>query len=309
MKKLIIYSTLLTLLGCQNVGNSSYSIASSNGCPEKPTISLRQNDVQEILLNEQTVTKSGQANANKAIGYKFQGESGQKLSYSTDADICIWLFAPDNEIITTRDLQKTGKYILQVSAPQGSKSFDLKMSLGISQPAASLNSSSSTASSTISPIEKSENNHNQSQADIEQTSNNNIQPTHDITQEEALKLVQKWYEAKPRIFGPTYDTNLVSDLATGKLYVDLISSEGPIAWLKKYDSYYTYNKSEITNIIKFSNNDEKPYIRVRVSEELYLHTNNRIDEKNSGHYQSEFIYIFEKKENENWKISGYKKIS
>ncbi|QFS51401.1 ARC6/PARC6 family protein [Nostoc sphaeroides] len=310
MQKLIIYSTLLTLFGCQNLGNSSSSVSSSKGCSEKPSISLRENDVQEISLNEKIITKSGQANASKAIGYKFQGESGQKLSYSTEADICIWLFAPDNEIITTRDLQKTGKYILQVSAPQGSKSFDLQMSLGIPQVAASSNSSSSsTTPSTISPTNESPNNRNQLEANVEPTSNSNIKPIYDITQEQALELVQKWYEAKPRIFGPPYDTNLVSGLTTGSLYDNLMSSEGPIAWLQKYDSYYTYNESKITNIIEFSNNAKKPYIRVKVYEDLYLNTSKGVDEENSGHYQNEFVYFFEKEENETWKISGYQKIS
>ncbi|BAY80459.1 hypothetical protein NIES25_69470 (plasmid) [Nostoc linckia NIES-25] len=129
MKKLIIYSTLLTLLGCQNVSSSSFTVTSSNGCPEKPTISLHQNDVQEISLNEQKVSKSGQANANKAIGYTFQGESGQKLSYSTDANICIWIYSPDNQILNSGVLPMTGKYTLQISALRGNTTFDLAMNL------------------------------------------------------------------------------------------------------------------------------------------------------------------------------------
>ncbi|WP_066381228.1 ARC6/PARC6 family protein [Anabaena sp. CA = ATCC 33047] len=320
MKKLIIYSTLLTLLGCQNLEKSSSPVAEANGCPEKPSISLRENEVEEVSLNEQIVTKSGQAKANKAIGYQFQAESGQKLSYATDADVCIWVFAPDNEILTSRNLEKTGKYIIQVSAPQGTKSFDLQMSLDIPQVAANSNVSLSSTNSiqprsTVKPQEESRRkinpsviNRNQSQADNEQPSNNNTKPTHDITQEEALELVQQWYAAKPRIFGPPYDTNLVSDLTTGPLYANLISSDGPIAWLIKYDSYYTYNKSKVTNIIDFSNNDDKPYIKVKVDEELYLHTSKGVDQDSSGSYQGVFVYFFEK-ENSNWKISGYRKIS
>lgn len=309
MQKLIIYSTLLTLLGCQNLGNSSSSVSSSKDCSEKPSISLRENDVQEISLNEKIINKSGQANASKAIGYKFQGESGQKLSYSTEADICIWLFAPDNEIITTRDLQKTGKYILQVSAPQGAKSFDLQMSLGIPQAATSSNSlSSSTTPSTVSHTNESPNNPNRSEADVEQTSNSNTKPIHDITQEQALKLVQKWYQAKPRIFGPPYDTNLVAQLATGKLYSFTTASDGSVAWLENNNAYYSYTKLEITNVLDFSNFSSRPYIKVRVFEELYLHGSNGIDRKNSGTSQNNFIYVFEK-ENGNWKIYDYRNVN
>ncbi|WP_066423573.1 ARC6/PARC6 family protein [Anabaena sp. 4-3] len=320
MKKLIIYSTLLTLLGCQNLDNSSSPVAEANGCPEKPSISLRENEVEEVSLNEQIVTKSGQAKANKAIGYQFQAESGQKLSYATDADVCIWVFAPDNEILTSRNLEKTGKYIIQVSAPQGTKSFDLQMSLDIPQVAATSNVSLSSTNSiqprsTVKPQEESRRkinpsviNRNQSQADNEQPSNNNIQTTHDITQEEALDLVQQWYAAKPRIFGPPYDTNLVAQLATGRLYSFTTASNGPVNWLENNNAYYRYEKSDITNILEFSNSSNRPYIKVRVVEELYLHGRNGIDRQQSGVFRNNFIYVFEK-ENGNWKISDYKKVT
>jgi hypothetical protein len=51
----------------------------------------------------------------------------------------------------------------------------------------------------------------------------------------------------------------------------------------------------------FSNSGDIPYMKVKVLEELYLHTETGIDRKNSGEYEIEYIYFFAK-ENGTWKI-------
>ena len=141
MKKLTPYLISLLIYGCeQPILNLLSSINPSVTCPDKPTLTLSEQDLEEITLNEQTISKSGQARQNKSVGYRFDGTSGYKLTYTTDADICIWLFTPDNQIIKTSELPRDGKYILQVSAPQGVRTFDLQMTL-----------SSLQASSTPSP--------------------------------------------------------------------------------------------------------------------------------------------------------------
>ncbi|MFM6080355.1 MAG: IMS domain-containing protein, partial [Dolichospermum sp.] len=58
----------------------------------------------------------------------------------------------------------------------------------------------------------------------------------------------------------------------------------------------------------FSDSSSKPYIKVRVFEELYLYGPRGIDRDNSGPYQGDFIYWFEK-DNGTWKISDYKKVN
>ncbi|KZL51549.1 hypothetical protein A2T98_01425 [Nodularia spumigena CENA596] len=320
MKNLTICWTLLTIYGCtQPILNSSSSVISSPspGCSDQPAVSLRGEDVEEIALNEQTLTKSGQATANKSVGYKFDAESGQKLSYATDADICIWVYTPDNQIINTLELPKDGTYIIQVSAPQGLRTFDLNMSLTSLQASstptpvpvqASVATITNTPSVTPSPSSVPRPRRTPSYTPPPSVPVSGAEPVHDISQEEALEIVQNWYTAKPRIFGTAYDISLVEQLTTGQLYADLSSYDGPIAWLKDNDFYYTYDTSEILNIIEFSNLDQKPYIKVRVFEELYLHGSNGIDRQKSGPYEGNFIYFFEK-ENETWKIYAYKKLT
>ena len=84
--------------------------------------------------------------------------------------------------------------------------------------------------------------------------------------------------------------------------------DGSIDWLQKYNRYYTYNKSEITNVIGFSSSGSRPYIKVRIIEELYLQGEKGLDKTNSGEYQIDYIYFFAK-ENGTWKIYSNEKIS
>ena len=65
---------------------------------------------------------------------------------------------------------------------------------------------------------------------------------HDISQEDALQLVQKWYAAKPQIFGGSFDRDLVAQLTMGKIYESITKPGGSIDWLVKNNSYYTYNR-------------------------------------------------------------------
>ena len=307
LKNLVVYSTCLSVIGCQTIENPLTNVSSnaisSSGCGEKPMVSLSGKDVEEVVLNESTVTKSGQVSANKNVGYTFTATTGQKLSYNTDADVCLWVFTPDNAIFKGGELPRNGKYIIQVAAPQGVKTFDLTMGLGVLETAAS----TPTVSPTDTPERSSKNtpDNNNYQSSLE---NNNIQPENDISQEQALELVEKWYAAKPRIFAPPFDKDLLNELATGKLYQRVGGEDGSIDWLQKYNRYYTYNKSAITNIMGFSNSGSRPYIKVRVVEELYLQGEKGIDQTNSGEYQIDYIYFFAK-DNGTWKIYNNEKIS
>jgi hypothetical protein len=145
LKKLIVYSSCLSIIGCQTIENPLTNVSSnaisSSGCAEKPVVSLSEKDVETVALNESTITKSGQVSASKNIGYTFTATTGQKLSYSTDADVCLWVFSPDNEILKGGELSKNGKYIIQVAAPKGAKTFDLVLRLENNTQTASLSSS------------------------------------------------------------------------------------------------------------------------------------------------------------------------
>lgn len=317
IKKLIVCCTCLSILGCQtnvNPLNSIFqnNVVTSSGCGDKPTVSLTGKDVEAVALDESTITKSGQVSVNKHIGYTFTATTGQKLNYSTDADICLWVFTPNNEIIDGGELPKNGKYIIQVAAPQGVKTFDLKISLGNLETAVSTPTPEYTPTSESTPTPEytntSENSTDNTDKNYESNLEpNNLQPENDISQEQALELVQRWYAAKPQIFAPPFDRDLLGELATGRLYARVGGVDGSIDWLQKYNRYYTYNRSEVTSIMGFSNSGRLPYIKVRVLQELYLHGEKGIDQTNSGVYENDYIYFFAK-ENGIWKIYKNEKI-
>jgi len=135
---------MLTLLvcSCQKVENNPISSV----CPEKPISQLKTENVKKIDLTEKLITESGQLSQGTMLGYSFSGKVNQKLVYKTSQDICIWLFTPDNQLLTSNatELPSNGQYILQVSSRQGAQSFDLE--LGLSYP-----QDSSTSPKTISP--------------------------------------------------------------------------------------------------------------------------------------------------------------
>jgi hypothetical protein len=306
MNKLTLGLTLLLTYGCsQPILNSSSSIApvdSPAGCPEKPTLNLDQQTVEEIDL-DQSLVKSGRVTTTKSVGYRFDAESGQTLNYSTNDDVCIVIYTPDNEIIDSGELTISGKYVLEVSAPQGTRAFSLSMSLTNPQPVneepVAVNP---PPAPTPTPVPQ------ETTPQPPKVSPRKVsQPVHNISEDEALQIVQSWYEAKPQIFGPPHDLDLVDQLATGTLYYNTTKPDGSVAWLQNNDAYYTYTTSEITDVEEFSNSGTRPYIKVRIFEDLYLHGRRGIDRKNSGPYRGTFTYFFAQ-ENGVWKIYDYKKV-
>jgi hypothetical protein len=98
-------------------------------CPKQPKTILASNNVKTIDFRTQSITQSGMVNSNKSLGYTFEARSGQKLGYSTNQDICLWIYTPDNQILSTPNLPTDGKYTIQISALKGSTTFDLTLSL------------------------------------------------------------------------------------------------------------------------------------------------------------------------------------
>lgn len=149
---------LLTVSGCNNnLAASTQNALSSGGCTEKPpaNLSLDKKDVKDISLNSGSLKESGKISAGKFIGYKFEAQAGQKLSYQTKDDICLWVYSPTNAVLNSGDLPETGSYIIQVSAPKGSTTFNLDLSLGALQATQSVPSSSASAPSPNAPSSNS----------------------------------------------------------------------------------------------------------------------------------------------------------
>ena len=282
-----LFLIILLITGCSTtepVTKANTNATTNNvvdvGCPEQPKLELEQKNVREISLDNQTVNQSSQVNRTKTLGYTFPAKAGQKLSYRTNDDICIWVYAPDTELVSGTKLPATGTYTVQVAALKGSTTFDLEMSLNSIKPASSARTTSNKSNTA---------------------KNNNL------TQEEALSIVSGWYRAKPKMFAYPYDEDLVDKYATGKLYYETVEKEGggSIGWLRRNNCYYTYDFSNIDNVWLFSTSGTRPLLKVRVSEKLQLQGSSSAGCNNRPQsYQKNVSYWFEK-DNGKWKISYY----
>ena len=143
IRKLFIFS-LIFISGCQITApkpeeiSTSEKTTTSGECPEQPEVVLNSQSVQAIALENKQATLSGIARKNKSLGYTFDAKSGQKLSYQTDDNICVWIYTPNNQLLNSKNLPVDGKYTIQVSAPKGSATFELAVGLDISQTSSSL---------------------------------------------------------------------------------------------------------------------------------------------------------------------------
>jgi hypothetical protein len=279
MKRLPLSLIVLTLQGCP-----SSITGASNNCPAEPNIVLDPKNVQEVILSSQMLSEPGIANKDKSIGYAFEGKKGQKLKYETDDDICVWLYTPDSEILNTTVLPKTGKYIIQVSATKGSKTFKIAMGLDVVESAQTPPGSSSTSSSSSSSAGS-------------------------ISQDEAVELITNWQRAKRKIFAPPFDRDLGYQLLTGEAYRKNVgAADGSVAWLSNNNAYYTYGLQEVDSVSNFSQNGNNAIIDVITSEQRTLCLNGRpIYDKNTTFSKSKVRYDL-RWDSGQWKIENYNTI-
>jgi ARC6-like, IMS domain len=139
-----------------------------------------------------------------------------------------------------------------------------------------------------------------------------ITPEPQISQAEAISLIQKWLEAKKTLFAPPFDRESAASLMTGKAYTDKIkglSSNGTQAsaseWLEKNHYYRSYGLQRIDGIEKFEVSGSNAIIDVRMTEHSNLYNaKGQLQKLKSGLYSKIIRYILVK-EDETIKISDY----
>lgn len=301
LNNLWLYLMLTIIGGCSAASSNPNSNSGfvGNTCPEKPSSTLDSKDVKAISIATSGTTKeSGQLNGGKSLGYTFEAQSGQKLSYQTKDDICIWIFTQDLTLLSNTDLPKSGKYTIQVAAPKGSTTFNLEMSLGTLQ----------TSTSSVSPVPSSpqttSNNPSNTPNNSPNTSPSNTNSS-GLTQDQASQLIANWLNAKSQIFSPPFDRQLVANYTTGLLYTDITKPGGSIDWLNNNNSRYDYRNSRITKVFSFDNSGSQPAMKVQIYEERTLYGPKGIDSNQSGSSTKNYIYFFSS-ENGSWKIYDYR---
>ena len=278
MNKLIIYFTLLTLTGCglgQISSNELPEDQTAGECPPKSTVKLKQENVKAITLDNQNQTESGLVKIDQLKAYTFQGRSGQELNYQSDDDICIWVYGPNFQLVEEKKLLLTGQYILQVGSRQDTTNYALELSLKTEE---------STPSSSSSTGNKKK---------------------FDLTQTEAVTIVENWFKAKPKIFAPPFDRSLANRYTTGKLNYKTTAENGGggMGWLEENSCYYKYDYTEIKKVISFNDTERQPSLTVKVGEKYTLHGPRSSPCSNRPlAYERNFTYWFAK-DNGVWKIN------
>jgi ARC6-like, IMS domain len=143
-----------------------------------------------------------------------------------------------------------------------------------------------------------------------------VTPSPEISQDEAVSLVQKWLETKKSLFSPPFDRELAASIMTGKAYKDKVrgpSSDGtPYSaseWLEKYGYYYNYGLQRIDAVKNFEVSGSNAIIDVQITEDVSLYNaNGELQKLKSGLEQKIVRYVLVK-ENENLKMSDYNNLT
>jgi hypothetical protein len=144
VRKFLPAILLMLMAGCIDNGQSSSPTKnptaekSSKICNNQPGQPLSPQNVKSIALGDKDELISGMVSKDNQLGYSFEAKSGQTLQYKTDDEICVWIYSPDNKSLGDLKIAQDGKYVIQVSAPKGFTSFNLKMSLKVIQAEASI---------------------------------------------------------------------------------------------------------------------------------------------------------------------------
>jgi len=129
----------------------------------------------------------------------------------------------------------------------------------------------------------------------------------DLSQDQAVAILENWLNSKSRVFAPPYDKQLAKKFTTGSLYYHIAEkTNGSIDWLRNNNSYFKYSLSRIDNVLEFNNLWSNPTLKVRITEDRTLYSaNGSIDHPRSGKKTANYTYYFAK-EDDGWKISDYR---
>ncbi|TFI53477.1 DUF4101 domain-containing protein [Mastigocladus laminosus UU774] len=124
-----------------------------------------------------------------------------------------------------------------------------------------------------------------------------------ISQQEAVKLVNYWLEAKRVMFAPPYNRQIAAVITTGKQYTNTAGSDGTIDWLERNNARYEYDLQRVEGVEQFFADGNQAAIKVKVTEQRKLIKNGRIDPEQSGFDTIAVIYNLQFVDGR-WKIAS-----
>lgn len=310
-----LIGSLVILASCKgslNSENSGVEATTSTQvetqeCPATPGGSLT--DPTSIDIMGKTVQKSGSLRSKDNIGFTFSGKQGQKLNYSYNDEVCVWIFAPDNSILSGTELPTDGIYTIHLTSLKGTTSFDIEVGLSES----TIAEQATPAPAQVVVIQQPPTQVNSQPVQQVQPATQPYSPpqpapsTVDFTQNEAVELVSSWLSQKGRVFSHPFDLSPAQQYisTSGPLYHDISKPDGSVDWLRKNNAYYQYRESRITQVSSYYTSGSMPELAVSIYEDKTLNTPKGVDSTVSGSSTQTFVYSFVK-ENGTWKIFDYR---
>jgi len=130
-------------------------------------------------------------------------------------------------------------------------------------------------------------------------------PIQSISQQEAVDLINRWLQAKERIFAPPFEQNIAAELTTDVLYGDIIKPKGSIDWLRENSAFYRFGVRKVDSVEQFVADGDQATIVATVIEDRTLYVNGKIDKTQTDFTTKSLRYTL-KKVDGRWKIADYK---
>lgn len=127
----------------------------------------------------------------------------------------------------------------------------------------------------------------------------------ELSQEEAIAVVNRWLQSKQQIFSPPYNRELAAQLTTGKLYDDITKVGGSIDWLSQNNARYEFRSSQIQAVNGFSVNEDTAVLQATVTEDRTLYVGQQIDTAQSGNSTGAVSYELKIADGQ-WKLADYR---
>ncbi|HLO48400.1 MAG TPA: ARC6/PARC6 family protein [Kamptonema sp.] len=95
-----------------------------------------------------------------------------------------------------------------------------------------------------------------------------------LTLGQAADVINRWLEAKQKIFSPPFDRQTLANLTTGILYSDSLKA---IDFLSDNNASYRYGVQKVESVERFAAAGNKATIEVRVTEDVTLYQKGKIE--------------------------------
>jgi len=127
-------------------------------------------------------------------------------------------------------------------------------------------------------------------------------PLPDLSRQQAKNLIERWLQAKQRIFAPPYNRQLLAELTTGERYQD---DSGSIGWLQRNNAYYKYGVRKVDSIKRLAQDGKTATVKFDYTEDRTLYIDGEVVPKETDFKTRTVIYNLQF-ENGQWKIASAK---